>query len=255
VAAAIAVVAAVAVALGAWSVLRTSPPSRAMPRDDPPGWRRVLADDFTGRSLDTARWGAYEGEPGGDPGGWWDPSHVVVRDGVANLETYRDRRFGNRWVSGGMSSAHGLRQTYGKYLVRFRVDRGDGVQAILLLWPSYDTSSGAEIDFAENGGGNRDHVSATLHYGSGRQIQRSVDADFTRWHVAGVEWTPGRVAYTLDGRTWAVVRSSGVPATPMELDAQTQAGTCGDPDQPCPDARTPRRVTMQIDWVVAYRRR
>jgi beta-glucanase (GH16 family) len=98
-------------------------------------------------------------------------------------------------------------------------------------------------------------MSATLHFGPGdHQIQRSVSADFTRWHTMGVEWTPGRLQYTLDGRVWATVDSPAVPALPMEMDAQTQAGTCGDRYAPCPDATTPDKVVAQIDWVVAYRR-
>ena len=39
----------------------------------------------------------------------------------------------------------------------------------------------------------------------------------------------------------------------MELDLQTQAGTCGDAWNPCADATTPASVTMQVDWVVAYK--
>jgi beta-glucanase (GH16 family) len=254
VAAGVLAVVVVSVALVAWRVSGKASTPTAMPVGDVPGWHQVLADDFNGPSLDLTKWGAYEGQPGGDPGGWWDPSHVVVRRGMAELQSYRDPRFGDRWVSGGMSSALGLKQTYGKYLVRFRVDRGAGIAAVLLLWPSGDGLP-AEIDFAENGGGDRSHMSATLHYDpDNRQIQRSVQADFTRWHTLGVEWTPGRLAYTLDGSVWATVISRGVPSIPMEMDVQTQAGTCGDRFQPCPDRTTPARVNMQIDWVVAYRR-
>ena len=39
----------------------------------------------------------------------------------------------------------------------------------------------------------------------------------------------------------------------MEMDVQTQAGTCGIVENPCPDASTPAHVNMQVDWVVAYR--
>ena len=220
----------------------------------PAKWKRVFSEGFD-HGLDRSRWGAYSGQPGGDPGGYWDPSHVKVRRGVLNLETYRDARFGGRWVSGGVSSSHALRQRYGKYLVRFRMDGGKGVSGVVLLWPSADHWP-PEIDFAETGGtsNRRDEVSATLHHGSAdRQIQRSVRADFTRWHTMGVEWTPGRLVYTLDGRTWASVRSRYVPSERMELDIQSQAGTCGDRYAPCPDASTPSRVNLQVDRVSAYR--
>jgi len=216
-------------------------------------WERVFSDDFA-HGLSPRRWGRYSGRPGGDPGGWWDPSHVVVRHGILRLETYRDRRFGGRWVSGGLSSARALKQAYGRYEVRFRMDAGRGVAGVLLLWPVADRWP-PEIDFAENGGTTRrrDHMTATLHYGAeNHQIQRSVRADFTRWHRIGVEWTPGRLVYLLDGRPWATVKSRHVPGEPMELDLQTQAGTCGERYAPCPDASTPARVTMEVDWVRAY---
>jgi beta-glucanase (GH16 family) len=219
-------------------------------------WKRVFYDGFE-HGFSASKWGRYSGQPGGDPGGWWDPSHVAVRRGILELRTYRDPRFGNRWVSGGVSSARSLTQRYGKYEVRFRMQSGKGVTGVLLLWPTADHWP-PEIDFAEDGGtdGRRDSMTASLHYGSdNRQIQRTVHADFTRWHTIGVEWTPGRLAYTLDRRAWAVVRSRHVPAEKMELDMQTQAGTCGDRWAPCPDATTPQRVVMQVAWVAAYTRR
>jgi beta-glucanase (GH16 family) len=246
--------AVVAIGLGViWAITGSSADAPARTR-----WERVFSDDFT-HGMSAARWGRYSGQPGGDPGGWWDPSHVVVRRGILTLETYRDRRFRGRWVSGGLSSARALKQTYGRYEVRFRMDAGRGVAGVLLLWPVRDQWP-PEIDFAENGGttGGRARMTATLHYGTANhQIQRRVRADFTHWHRIGVEWTPGRLVYLLDGRAWGTVESSHVPDQPMELDLQTQAGTCGDRYAPCPDASTPGRVTMEVDWVRAwaYRRR
>ena len=223
-----------------------------MPAANPIGWKRVFSDDFNGTRLDPAKWGPYSGQPGGDPGGWWSPSHVVVGDGMVSLLSYRDPKFGDRWVSGGMSSAFGLKQRYGKYNVRFRVDAAPGIAYVLLLWPSRETWP-PEIDFAEDGGGTRRFSSATVHYNrADDQVSRSVEADFTKWHTIGVEWTPQRLRYTLDGEVWATVRGTFVPAIPMELDAQTQAGTCGDRFAPCPTAQTPPIVKMQIDWVVAW---
>jgi beta-glucanase (GH16 family) len=241
------------IAAGALAAARDGSTPGRLPTRDPPGWHQVFADDFTS-GLSESRWGRYSGPTRGNPGGWWDPSHVVVRRGVLNLETYREPRLGGRWVSGGVSSARALKQTYGKYLVRFRMDRGRGVSSVLLLFPVRDGWP-PEIDFAEDAGtGNtRTNMTATLHYGSQDNIvQRSVRADFTRWHVMGVEWSPGLLVYTIDGRRWAVVRSPHVPSEAMELDLQAQAGTCGDRYAPCPGSTTPPHVNMQVDWVVAY---
>ena len=223
-----------------------------MPTYNPIGWRRVFSDDFNGTQLDPKKWGKYSGEPGGDPGGWWDPSHVVVANGMVSLLNYKDPRFGGRWVSGGMSSAVALHQEYGKYAIRFRVDAGQGIAYAILLWPSNNTWP-PEIDFAEDGGGARQLSTATVHFNPGDdQLQRAVRADFTKWHTMGVEWTPDSLRYTIDGEVWATVKGPFVPKMKMELDAQTQAGTCGDKYQPCPSAKTPSTVKMQIDWVVAW---
>ena len=149
-----------------------------------------------------------------------------------------------------------IQQRYGKYLVRFRMAGGKGVAGILLLWPQAPHWP-PEIDFAETGGEhtNRPDISATVHYPPGDQtIERTIKENFTKWHVVGVEWTPSRLVYTLDGRRWASVRSPHVPAEPMELDMQAQAGTCGVTYAPCPDASTPSHVDLDVDWVVAYGR-
>ena len=235
------------------------PSGVAMPTGDLRGWQMVLADDFNGSSLNTSSWGAYHGQPGGDPGGCWDPSHVVVQGGILNLLSYQDlaakaaEGCSSAWVSGGVSSAHALKQAFGKYEVRFRIDAGDGIGYSVLLWPS-DEHWPPEIDFAEDGGGNRSQINATLHYGANdNQISRTWKVDMTQWHTLGVEWTPGRLVYTLDGNEWGQTSTSQVPAQLMELDIQTQAGTCGQIDTPCPDAGTPQHVVMQVDWVVAYR--
>ena len=186
-------------------------------------WKQVFVDDFS-RGLDTSHWLRYSGQPGGDPGGWWDPSHATVTNGVLNLETYR-------------------------------MDAGRGVLGVMLLWPSINIWP-PEIDFAETGGttNRRDKISATLHHGAdNQQIPRVLHGDFTQWHTAGVEWTPGKLVYTLDGRRWGSVRGQYVPDMPMELDIQAQAGTCGQQYTPCPGLSTPAHVNLQVDRVAAYR--
>jgi len=231
------------------------PSGVAMPTGNLPGWTMAFSDNFTGSHLNENNWGPYSGVPNGDNNGWWDPSHVVESGGVLNLESYVDPSHANPsnpngYVSGGVSSGRALHQTYGKYEVRFRIDQGDGIATALLLWPA-EGGWPPEIDFAENGSGVRDHMTATLHYGSDDStIQKDLNGDFTQWHTLGVEWTPGSLAFTMDGSTWATITDSHVPDVPMELDMQTQAGECG--VDPCPDASTPARVDMQIDWVVAY---
>lgn len=223
-----------------------------MPGGDIPGWRQVFTDDFKGQSLDTLKWRTYSGQPRGDPAGWFDPSHVSVSNGMLVISAYRDHAIGGRWATGGVSSSPGLIQTYGEYLVRFRLEPGQGVSHALLLTAA-NGSSTPEIDFSEDNGSGRSTTLATLHYTSSNiRISRSIAVNLTQWHTLGVRWTAGKLRFTLDGRVWMSVAGSAVPAVPMVLALQTQTWPCVGTFGRCPDSSTPSRVRLYVDWVVVY---
>lgn len=225
-------------------------PSGAIPLGDRPGWRQVLAQDFTGSRL-PAGWGTYAGRPGGNPHGWWDGAHVALRG--QDLHLVGDWQDGT-YTTGGLMASRWC-GTYGRYDVRFRVSKAPGVAYALLLWPADgDWPAGGEIDFAEDGGGSRQRTTATLHSGpDNAQVQRGLQADFTRFQTVGVQWTPGRVVYTLNGRPWASVTGAAVPDRPMCLALQLEAGH-GTSWSPAPSRATPRTTDLVVDWVVGYRR-
>jgi Glycosyl hydrolases family 16 len=231
-----------------------NPSQAVMPTGNLPGWRQVLADDFSGSSLNPAKWYPYTAsEPGGDPGGWFEASHVTVSGGNLVISAYRDPLAGGLWTTGGVSSAPGLVQTYGKYLVRFRFAAGHGIAHGVMLLPA----SGAwppEIDFSEDNGGDRNIDTATLHYGAQNAMEHAtVATDLTQWHTLGLEWTQGQLVYTLDGHEWGRMTGASVPSIPMVLDIQTQAWACGTSSwEGCPDASTPATVNLYVDWAVAY---
>lgn len=223
---------------------------QAMPLGDRPGWHQQLWEDFTGRALPNG-WVAYSGRPGGNSQGWWKPSQVRVRDGKLVLAGSWQA---GRYVTGGVMAVS-ARATYGKYEVRFRVPRSQGVKYALLLWPSAGGWPAAgEVDFAEDGDGDRRGTTATLHHGArNEQVQRTVRADFSSWQTVGVEWTPRTLVYTLNGKRWASIAGSAVPSGPMDLALQLEAGS-GDQWSAVPDARTPARTALEVDWAVSYRR-
>jgi beta-glucanase (GH16 family) len=224
-----------------------------MPIGNIPGWTQVFADDFTGSSLDPAKWVSYSGEPGSDPGGWFDPAHVGVSGGDLVISAYRDLADGGVWATGGISTLSSLAQTYGKYLVRFRFDKGRGIAHTILLWPA-DGSWPPEVDFSEDNGEERNVDYSALHYGPQNTTEQDTTAvDLTKWHTLGVEWTPSKLVYTLDGAAWGHMTGSSVPSIPMVLAIQTQAWGCGTNEwEACPDASTPATVNLDVDWVVSY---
>jgi beta-glucanase (GH16 family) len=221
-----------------------------MPTGNLPGWKQFLAQDFRGTTLPPG-WGTYAGQPGGNQHGWWAPGQVSVRNGRLVLSgAWRAGRF----TTGGVMSWAG-RSTYGKYEVRFRAPKAYGVKYALLLWPSGGGwPTAGEIDFAEDGDGTRRGTAGTVHHGAdNQQVHRTVSADFSTWQTVGVEWTPGKVVYTLNGKAWGSVVSPNVPFGPMNLALQLEAGA-GDEWSAAPDTRTPAHVVLEVDWAVAYRR-
>src|SRR4029077_10763682 len=81
-------------------------------------------------------WTLYDGVPGCCPQSLWSPSHVVSKAGALRIQTYKDPRYGGRWVSGGTSMARLVSQTYGRWVVRFRMNRGKGVGMDVALRPN-----------------------------------------------------------------------------------------------------------------------
>jgi beta-glucanase (GH16 family) len=224
----------------------------AMPTGNLPGWREVFSDNFSGSKLNLSKWRLYWGRPGGDPAGWWLPSHVKVSHGMLVISAYRDRAHGGQWATGGVSSAPGLAQTYGKYLVRFRMDAGFGVSHALLLFPANNTWP-PEVDFSEDNGTGSVGVLATLHYGANDQHQfEKLPINVTQWHTLGVEWLPGSLTFTVDGRDWYVIHGREVPSIPMAMDIQEATWPCRGSWGRCPNFTTPRVVHLDVDWVVAY---
>ena len=166
------------------------PSGAAMPTGDLPGWHQTLADDFTQTALGPS-WSAYDGQPDGDPGGYFLPSHVSVGGGQLTISAFKDPARGGIYATGGVSTR--AAQTYGRYEVRFRMAQGKGIAYALLMWPEYNVYP-PEIDFAEDNGRDRTKMYASLHPAAGgKSISRNVAGDFSQWHTAGLEWTPGKL--------------------------------------------------------------
>jgi beta-glucanase (GH16 family) len=226
------------------------PSGASMPTGDLPGWHRVFADDFGGSTLNSD-WFTYEGQPSGDAAGYFSPNQVTVGGGLLNIAGSRDPSRGNIYVTGGVSNRATAAQVYGKYEVRFRMDLGRGVAYALLLWPHTNVYP-PEIDFAEDNGTNRRTNYASVHTSDGSPtLEHTVAGNFTQWHTAGMEWTPGHIVTTLDGKPWADF-TVGIPSQAMDLALQSQGWFCGQGWEACPDASTPAVVNLQIDWVVVY---
>jgi beta-glucanase (GH16 family) len=232
-----------------------APPTTAAPRTAAPqgpadaspgmaaGWRLVAQDDFNGSSVDTSRWLIYNSAGNGGVG-LRRPSAISQANGELRITGRGD-------VSGGLSWRGG--RTYGRWEIRARADRGNGYAPAILLWPESNRwPIEGEIDIAEIPRGDRSETHGTVHWGAdNRQVGHSVSGDFSQWHVFGVEWTPDRITFFLDGRpTFTVTNPAAIPRHPMNLAIQNDVGPFN--WIPGRDASTPAEVSLRIDWVRIY---
>lgn len=235
--------AAVAVALVATAPLvQAAPTATAAPQ-----WKLVMQDHFYGTKIDYAKWGVYNGGNGGDR----VAQNTIVRDGKLVLRT---TKVNGVWKGAGVSAARGNKQTYGKYLMRVRFDRGYGVRVAALLWPA-DGVWPPEVDFYEIPAKAADRQVNTLtnHYGTRgnhKMMHESYRGDFTKWHVVGVEWTPWALRFTMDGKVMRVMKRN-IPQKPMWLGIQTRPGSDMGAQ---PNSTTPRVVDLEVDWVKIFRK-
>jgi hypothetical protein len=226
-----------------------SPSGEPMPSGNLPGWRQTFFDDFTGTKL-SKKWVAYDGQPRGDTA-LFNSARVSVANGMASIDAKRDAN--GVFTTGGMSNSRVFEQTYGKFDVRFRMDKGWGVPYAILLWPQ-SNESWPEIDFAEDNGGDRTMTSASLHTLDKKNIHRETNGDFTAWHTAELVWLPGKLTFAIDGHIWTTITGAGVPdSTKMVLAIQSEVHACGSSTwEKCPNKTTPDSTNLQIDWVSIY---
>ena len=176
---------------------------------------------------------------------------MLAKNGELRIRTYRDPAFGNKWVSGGVSMARILNQTYGRWVVRFRMRRGTGIGIDVALRPK---GGGTVVDWIEESsdhGALRNIETATLHYGGTKIRPREGQLHVVAHDDALVD--PRPITVKINGKIWADYRSH-VPSAPMHLTMQTNTGTNGFSGVN-PNSSTPALVPLQIDYVSVYRYR
>ena len=271
------------------------------------GWKQSWADEFDGDSLDAGKWdfdlgnGFYNYDANVWINGWGnnelqyytrEPKNAYVKDGMLHLRAvkesyercgYTSARIKTRKRDGGKLFA----QTYGKFEIRAKMPVGQGVWPALWMLPQDEKYGGwaasGEIDILETKGQEPTKISSALHFGSGWPANTHVNqvlelpgkqtiADF---HVYGLEWTPGEIRWSIDGKEYAkrsfwwssskrMDNKGARPANEKELNPwpapfdqpfylimniAVGGGFAGNPDK-----STEFPVEMVVDYVRAYER-
>ncbi len=255
-----------ALALAALSLTVTGCP----PEDMATG-RLLLDERFDGAALDGERWGTcHWWAPDectiitNDELEWYRPEQVAVRGGALRLTARPEavvaegRTF--PYVSGMVSSGRPGDEpadrarfafTYGRVEARFRIPAGDGLWPAIWMLPVTNHHL-PEIDLVEVYGHAPGRPSVTLHDARGGRTRREVrTADLSvGWHTVRLDWTPDRLAWSIDGTTHLVVTGAKVPRQPMYLVANLAVGGPAGP----PTGATAFPATFSIDSVRVWAR-
>ena len=248
-------------------------PLHKMPRGDLPGWKQVFREEFNKGDvpigafpgpLYSAKWSAgyKDGTPDtagqmGAKSGYYPSKVLSVKNGMLDwyLHTKNGISMGaapspkipNNSAQKGLLPRHNSLM-YGRISVRFKADSLRGFKVAWLLWPDSGVwPRDGEIDFPE-GDLSKSFYGAVHKRGNdpkATDVFRS-HAFYVDWHVATMEWSPGKVEFFLDGLSLGA-GTTATPTTPMHYILQTESCL-----PICPSPQTTGHV--YLDWIAIWKR-
>jgi beta-glucanase (GH16 family) len=222
----------------------------------PVGARQTFSDEFDGANLDSTKW--ITCYPWASASGctnastseleWYNALGVSASGGALHLTARRQEVAANHkqyaYTSGMVASAGKFQFTYGYVEFRAWIPSGRGLWPALWLLPA-DQSWPPEIDVMEALGGNTNRADLTYHPVHGAPERRHVSTGnlSAGWHVFAVDWRPGSIVWSVDGRARFKV-SGSVPTQPMYLVMDLAVSGTQRPDR-----STPFPSSLDVDYV------
>lgn len=242
----------------------------------PPGYHLVWSDEFDGPDIDKSKWSFSVG--GGGFGNnemqWYSnkPENSRIEGGQLVITTLKQKMAGWPYTSAKLQTK--ATWTYGRVEVRAQVPKGVGSWPAIWMLPapisdpslspaelSWPTTG--EIDIMEHVGFDTTLIAQTFHTGAfnfkintQKGIRLTVPDAETAFHVYGVDWTPEKADFLLDGEvvyTFANMhktRQEWPFDRPFYLILNTAAGGDWGGQEGVDNASLP--WNFHIDWVRVY---
>lgn len=198
-------------------------------------WKLVWSDEFAGTEIDRTKWafdignGFYNYESNQWIHGWGnnelqyytnDPANAFIKDGHLHIRALKESLHGCGYTSAklktrGKDGTVLFAQKYGKFEFRAKLPTGQGIWPALWMLPAEDKygpwASSGEIDVLEARGQEPNKILGTLHYGSRWPHNAHASGEYifpdggtiADFHVYAVEWEPGEIRWTVDGKEFA----------------------------------------------------
>ena len=241
------------------------------------------SDEFSGNSLNTNNWAAVDnGDVANGELQFYTPrtNNVSVTNGVLQLTAQRETYTGQgpwmsapkttAYTSGLIESLNKIQPQYGKIEASMKIPTGAGLWPAFWMmgvnyFPSFDWPACGEIDIMEYSGASGGftaafHTGAYNYMNNGGGVQNvqgfSVPNHSTEFHVYGIEWTPTRVGFYVDGKIILEAKKSQMGSSAaqwpfdqpfwLKLNLAIGGPYGGDPTS----GTFPK--TMEVDWVRVY---
>ena len=230
----------------------------------------IFAEEFNSSgALDSSRW-AYD--LGRGDGGWGNnesqfytnrPENVFVDNGILKITAKKENLEGAAYTSTRIKTQGKFNFKYGKVEVRAKLPQGGGTWPAIWMLGSNITSVGwpaaGEIDIMEHVGNNPGKIISAIHtpssYGNTQnKAVTTVQNVTTEFHVYGLEWTPEKLVFSVDGNVHYTYNSANKNASTWPFDSNmfiilnvAVGGALGgtiDPDFVS--------GTMEVDYVRVY---
>lgn len=241
------------------------------------GYELVFSDEFNGTELDSSKWVTQylwgdelvinseeqhyvdiQNKPdfGFNPFSF-DGESVTISS-IETPDNLVDKAFGQKYLSGVMTSYDAFKFTYGYVEARAQLPYGKGLWPAFWLLNAYYVDDKPEIDIMEFIGDDQDVVYHTYHYYDSEGELRSthsepsIGRDWTNgWHTYAVEWLPGTIIFYVDGIEEHRVVDAKVSQQDMYIIANTALGGWWPGS---PDSSTNFPVEYKLDYVRAYQK-
>ena len=239
--------------------------SSAAPRGQTLAW----SDEFSGSQLSDRSWAYVTGGGGyGNNELQTDTkSAVTVSHGKLLITASKD---GSSYTSGSIQTLGKVSAQYGMVEARIKVPQGKG------LWPAFwmQGSDAPAVGWPADGEadlmeilGNDDRTDrATIHTSARDDASSSWQRSFSGscgcrlsggFHTYAIAWSPGKMRFMLDGRTFGVATEQSVERdggvwpfnAPFFLILDLAVGGRGDG---APTASTHFPASMAVDWIRVY---
>lgn len=253
-----------------------SPADPDPPSDD---WTLVWSDEFDGSTLDLGKWSYQIGDGcdinlcgwGNNELQWYQADNVEVADGLLTITARPESVGGRNFTSARIRTIGKGDWTYGRFEIRARLPRGQGIWPAIWMMPTDSAYGGwaasGEIDIMELVGDEPARVHGTLHYGgefpanqsSGDSYRLDSGIFADGFHVFALEWEEGEIRWYVDGQHYQTQTqwnsSNGPYPAPFDQAFHLIVNIAVGGNWPGPpDLSTPFPQSMDVDWIRVYRR-